>query len=135
MFWLDGSSSLPFPIVSPSFLRGACVEDLAEVLTSLEHQARIAKACAELGNFDHWCLAASEVVDIADLLFDMDNSFLYYEGIISESEMLRRCSQLSSQLVDSVSFSTFERVRKRLFAKSKINCHQLHSNPSPEPIK
>jgi hypothetical protein len=50
----------------------------------------------------------------------MDNSFLYYEGIISESEMLHRYSQLSSQLVDSVSFSTFEHARECLLAKSKL---------------
>ena len=125
MLWLDGSSSLPFPIISAPLLSKYCLEDLAETLAELENQAKIVKSCVEIGNFDHWCIAASELVDLANLVVWKDNSFLYWDGLISESERLRHCSQVSSRLVDSVSFSTFERARERLLAISKP------SNPIP----
>jgi hypothetical protein len=44
MFWLDGSSTLPFPIVSTRFLKELYVEYLTEVLASVENQAKIAKS-------------------------------------------------------------------------------------------
>jgi hypothetical protein len=108
MFWLDGSSTLPFPIVSTRFLQKPCVESLAEALASIENQAKIAKFWVEIGDFNHWCQAASVLVDLTYHLIAMDNDFLYYEGLISNNERLRRCSELSSQLVDLVSISTFE---------------------------
>jgi len=119
MFWLDGSSSLPFPISSTSFPRKAYVEHLAEALASIENQAKIAKSCVKIGNFDHWCHAASELVDLTNFLIYLDNTYLYYEGLISQHEKLRRCSELSSQLVDLVSLLTFERARERLLANFK----------------
>ena len=122
MFWLDGSSTLPFPIVSTSCLGKPCVEHLAEALASIENQAKIAKSWVEIGDFNHWCHAASELVDLTNHLVYMENSLLYYEGLISKNERIRRCSQFSSQLVDLVSFSTFE----RLLANFK-------SVPLPEP--
>ena len=62
MFWLDGSSTFPFPPISIGFVRGACVESLAEDLASIENQAEIAKSWVEIGDFNHWCHAASELV-------------------------------------------------------------------------
>src|ERR1700735_834691 len=118
MFWLDGSSTLPFPIVSTRF-KEPYVEHLAEALASVENQAKIAKSWVEIGNFNHWCHAASELVDLTNCLIHLDNSILYYEGLISRNERLRRCSKLNPQLVDLVSFSTFERVRERLLANFK----------------
>jgi hypothetical protein len=54
----------------------------------------------------------------------MDNEFLYYEGIISESELrLHHHSQLSLQLKDLVRFSTFERACERLLANLKFAAH------------
>ena len=96
MFWLDGSSTFPFPPISAGFVKGACVESLAEDLASIENQAEIAKSWVEIGDFNHWCHAASELVDLTFNLICTDNDFLYYEGIISESELrLRRyCSQV-----------------------------------------
>jgi hypothetical protein len=125
MLWLDGSSSLPFPIISAPLLSKYCIQDFAETLAELENQAKIVKSCVEIGNFDHWCIAASELVDLTNLVVWKDNSFLYWDGLISESERLRHCSQVSSQHVDSVSFSMFERARERLLAISKP------SNPVP----
>src|SRR6202453_2247991 len=101
---------LPFPIVSTSCLGKPCVELLAEALASIENQAKIAKSWVEIGDFNHWCHAASELVDLTNHLVYMENSLLYYEGLISKNERIRRCSQFSSQLVDLVSFSTFERL-------------------------
>ena len=67
MLWLDGSSSLPFPIISTPLLSKYCLEDLAETLAELENQAKIVKSCVKIRNFDHWCIAASELVDLANL--------------------------------------------------------------------
>jgi len=64
MFWLDGSPTLPFPIISTRFLKKPCVESLAEALASIENQAKIAKSWVEIGNFNPWCHAASELVDL-----------------------------------------------------------------------
>jgi hypothetical protein len=119
MFWLDGSPSLPFPISSISFPRKAHVEHLAEALASIENQAKIAKSCVKTGNFDHWCHAASELVNLTNFLIYLDNSYLYYEGLISQDERLHYCSELSSQLVDLVSLSMFEHTRECLLANFK----------------
>src|SRR6202050_171202 len=126
MFWLDRSSTLPFPIVSTSCLRKPCVEHLAEALVSIENQAKIAKSWVEIGDFNHWCHAASELVDLTNHLVYMENSLLYYEGLISKNERLHCCSKLNSQLMDLVSFSTFERARERLLVNFKLV-------PLPEP--
>src|SRR5882762_8360108 len=120
MFWLDGSSKLPFPIVSTRFIGKSCVEHLAEDLASIENQAKIAKSWVEIGDFDRWCHAASELVDLTYYLVYADTTFLYYEELISADERLCRCSQLKSQLVDSVRFSTFELARTRLVANLKF---------------
>ena len=53
MFWLNWSSSLPFLITSTHFLKNSCVEDLAETFASLDNQAKIAKSCVKIRNFDH----------------------------------------------------------------------------------
>src|SRR6202044_2511818 len=95
MFWLGGSSTLPFPIVFTRF-KEPYVEHLAEALASVENQAKIAKSWVEIGNFNHWCHAASELVDLKNHLIYVDNSFLYYEGIISQNERLCHCSKLNS---------------------------------------
>jgi hypothetical protein len=120
MFWLDGSSKLPFPIVSTRFIGKPCVEHLAEDLASIENQAKIAKSWVEIGDSDHWCHAASELVDLTYYLVYADTTFLYYEELISADERLHHCSQLKSQLVDSVRFSTFELVHTRLVANLKF---------------
>src|ERR1700677_2214241 len=117
---------LPFPIVSTSCLGKPCVEHLAEALASIENQAKIAKSWVEIGDFNHWCHPASELVDLTNHLVYMEKSLLYYEGLISKNERLRHCSKLNSQLMDLVSFLTFERARERLLANFK-------SVPHPEP--
>jgi hypothetical protein len=143
MFWLDGSSTLPFLIVSTRFLQKPCVESLAEALASVENQAKIAKSWVEIGNFNHWCQAASQLVDLTYHLVAMDNDFLYYEGSISYNERLRRCSKLSSQLVDLVSFLMFERACECLLRNFKFPIppvttsldthHNLSVNKRPSP--
>jgi hypothetical protein len=94
-----------------------CVEHLAEDLASIENQAKIAKSWVEIGDFDRWCHAASELFDLTYYLVYADTTFLYYEELISADERLRRCSQLKSQLVR---FSMFELARTRLVANLKF---------------
>jgi hypothetical protein len=77
MFWLDGSSTLSFTIVCTSFVSKACVELITEALASVENQAKIEKSWVKIGDFDHWCLAASELVDLANHLIDTNTSFQY----------------------------------------------------------
>ena len=132
MFWLDGSSTLPFPITSTSFLKKPCVEHLAEALASIENQAKIAKSWVEIGNFNHWCHAASELVDLSNNLIFSDTSFLYYEGLISENERLCCCSQLRSQLANLVSFLTFEHVHKHLLANFKFATNRVRASSNVE---
>ena len=69
MFWLDGSSTLPFTIVSTSFVSKACVELTTKAL------AEIAKSWVKIGDFDYWCLTASKLVDLADDLIHVNTSF------------------------------------------------------------
>jgi hypothetical protein len=75
MFWLDGSSTLPFTIVPTSFVSKACVELITGTLASVENQAEIEKSWVKIKNFDHWCRAASELVDLANDLIYMNTSF------------------------------------------------------------
>jgi len=99
MFWLDGSSTLPFKIISLSFAGKAMVEDsqAADLLAEIEIQAEIVKFWVEFGNFDHWCHAASELVDLAADLFYMQLDCLYvYKGSISLDGKYRRFMELDS---------------------------------------
>jgi hypothetical protein len=126
MFWLDGSSAFLSPPISTRFVGKPCVESFAEVLASIENQAKIAKSWVEIGDFNHWCHAASELVDLTFDLVCMDNDFLYYEGLISASERLHRHSQSSSQLKDLVQFSMFECTCEHLLVNFKFD-----NSPSP----
>jgi hypothetical protein len=114
MFWLDGSSKLPFPIVSTRCIGKPCVKHLAEALASVENQAKIAKSWVKIGDFDCWCLAASELVDLTFSLLDADTSFLYYKDLISADQRLHYRSQISSHLMGLVSLLMFERARTQL---------------------
>jgi len=129
MFWLDGSSTLPFPIVSQGFSRNLMLNAL--LLASVENQAKIAKSWVEIGNFNHWCHAASELVDLTKHLIYMDNSLLYYEGLISNNERLHCYSKLNPQLVDLVCFFMFEHVCKCLLANFKFTNSSVPTTLSP----
>lgn len=119
IFWLDGSSTLPFKIISLSFAGKAMVEDSAKILAEIEVQAKIAKSWVEIHNFDHWCHAASELVDLAADLLYMELDYLYvYEASISLDEKYHQFTKLDSQLKNSVCFSTFECTCERLANKS-----------------
>jgi len=60
------------------------VEDSADSLAAIEIQAEIVKVWVEIGDFDHWCHAASELVDLAGDLFYMQLDCLYvYKASIS----------------------------------------------------
>ena len=105
MFWLDGNSTLPFKIISLSFACKAMVEDSAKILAEIEVQAKIAKSWVKICNFDHWCHAASELVDLAADLLYMELDYLYvYEASISLDEKYCQFMELDFQLKNSVCF-------------------------------
>jgi len=122
MFWLDGSSNLPFKFISLDFAGKIWVEDSAKILAEIEVQAEIAKSLVKIGNFDHWCHTASKLVDLVGDLIYMELDCLYiYKASISRDEKLRRFSELDSQLKDSICHLTFEFAHRRLFANNLIS--------------
>ena len=115
MFWLDGSSTLPFKLSSPDFASKGLVEEIDKALALVENQAWIVKSCVETGNFNHWCHAASELVDLTgDLLFT-DTYYQFVYGLISGDNQLCCFIELNSQHVKSVCFAMF----KHLFENSR----------------
>jgi len=127
--WIKRSSKLPFPIVSTRLIRNPHVEHLAEALTSVENQARIAKSWVEIGNFDHQCHAATHQ------LSHLHRHYIHLlEGLISANERLHHCSKLSSQLVDLLSLLMFEQVSVLLLTNLNSPLHQHLSLPPLYPL-
>jgi len=52
--------------------------DLAQDL--IENQARIVKSLVKIGDFDHWCIEASELVNIMIDLVWRDEKYLHWDG-------------------------------------------------------
>ena len=130
MFWLDGSSTLSFKISSPDFASKGLVEEIDKAFALVENQAQIVRSCVETGNFNHWCHAASELVDLtADLLFT-DTYYQFVYGFISGDEQLHCFTELNAQHVKSVCFAMFERARERLFENSRSRPFPIQSSSS-----
>src|ERR1700688_3033531 len=102
MFWLDGSSTLPFKLSSPDFASKGLVEEIHKALALVENQARIVKSCVKTGNFDHWCQEASELVDLTGDLLYMDTYYQFVYGFMSGNEQLRYFMELNSKYMNSV---------------------------------
>jgi hypothetical protein len=78
MYWLDGSYKLPFiPCCSLSSSR---TRGFALAQNLIENQAGIVKSCVKNGNFDHWCIEASELVDLMIDLFWRNEKYLIQDG-------------------------------------------------------
>ena len=64
MYWLDGSSELPYTPKSSYLLSKTRTRAIALAQDLIENQARIVKSCVKYNNFHHWCTEASELVDL-----------------------------------------------------------------------
>src|ERR1700691_1419576 len=119
MYWLDGSSKLPFVPRCSYLLSSSRAKKFALALDLIENQAQIVKSLVKIGDFDHWCHAASELVDLMLDLVRRDEKYLRRDGLSTRDESLCRISNLNSQFVNFVCFSAFELARKRLSPASR----------------
>jgi hypothetical protein len=127
MYWLDGSSVLPFVPHCSYFVSSSRALAIAGSIVLIEDQAQIVKSCVKIGDFDHWCYAASELVDLVIEFAQRDEKYLQQDGLSSCEEGLRRILELNSQFVNFVQFSTFETAWIHLGAKSQTR------PPAPTP--
>src|ERR1700691_3100185 len=119
MYWLDGSSKLPFVPCCSYLLSSSRAKKFALAQDLIENQARIVKSLVKIGDFDHWCHAASELVDLMLDLVRRDEKYLRRDGLSTRDESLCRISNLNSQFVNLVCFSAFELARKCLSPASR----------------
>src|ERR1700735_3263476 len=119
MYWLDGSSKLPFVPRCSYLLSSSRAKKFALAQDLIENQARIVKSLVKIGDFDHWCHAASELIDLVLDLVQRDEKYLRQDGISSHSDSLRCISELSSQFVNFVQFLMFELAQACLGIKTQ----------------
>src|ERR1700691_2004665 len=134
MYWLDGSSKLPFVPRCSYLLSSSRAKKFALAQDLIENQARIVKSLVKIGDFDHWCHAASELVDLVLDLVRRDEKYLRQDGLSTRDESLCRISDLNSQFVNFVNVSTFELARKRLSPSSQSSGHVSIVNSVSTPI-
>src|ERR1700677_1296916 len=91
MYWLDGSSSLPFVLGCSYMLSSSRARKIFLAQDLIENQARIVKSCVKTDNFDHWCYAASELVDLMIDLARRDEKYLQRDGLSTPEESLSNC--------------------------------------------
>ena len=117
MYWLDGSSELPYTPKSSYLLSKTRTRAIALAQDLIENQARIVKSCVKYNNFHHWCTEASELVDLMIDLVRRDEKYLLRDGLSTPDESLCRISTLRSQYVNLVSISTFKNAIRRFYLK------------------
>src|ERR1700683_3409148 len=96
MYWLDGSSKLPFVPHCSYLMSNSRARKFALATGLIEIQGRIVKSCVKIGDFDHWAIEASELVDLVMDLVRRDEKYLRQDGLSSREEGLRRISDLNS---------------------------------------
>jgi hypothetical protein len=107
MYWLDGSSRLPFVPRCSYLLSSSRAKKFALAQYLIENQAQIVKSLIKIGDFDNWCHAASELVDLMIDLAQRDEKYLHWDGISTRDDSLHQISDLNSQFVNFVCFLTF----------------------------
>src|ERR1700683_4004353 len=131
MYWLDGSSELPFSLKCSYILSKRRVKAIALAMDLIENQARIVEFCVKIDNFDHWCIEASELVDLVIDLASRDEKYLQRDGLSTPEGSLCQIVQLNSQYVNFVSHLTFENVFQCLYPKLPYSDrHQTHTSSS-----
>ena len=88
MYWLDGSSELPYTLKCSYLLSKRKVRAFALAMDLIENQARIVKSCVKMIDFDHWCIEASELVDLMMDLARRDEKYLQRDGLFTPEETL-----------------------------------------------
>jgi len=121
MYWLDGSSELPYTPKSSYLLSKTRTRAIALAQDLIENQARIVKSCVKYNNFHHWCTEASELVDLMIDLIRRDEKYLLRDGLSIPEESLCWISTLRSQYVNLVSVSTFENAIRHFYPKFPIS--------------
>src|ERR1700683_2818451 len=97
----------------------------------IENQARIVKSYVRTDDFDHWCYAASELVDLMIDLARRDEKYLQRDGLSTPEESHCQIVRLNSQYVNSVSRLTFEIVFRCLYPKlPNSDRHQTRDSTS-----
>src|SRR5882762_232131 len=88
MYWLDGSSELPYTPKSSYLLSKTRTRAIALAQDLIENQARIVKSYVKYNNFHHWCTEASELVDLMIDLVRRDEKYLLRDGLSIPKESL-----------------------------------------------
>ena len=88
MYWLDGSSKLPFVPHCSYYVNSSRALALAGMVIIIEDQARIVKSLVKIGDFDSWCIEASELVDLMIDLAWRDEEYLLQDGLSTRDESL-----------------------------------------------
>src|ERR1700683_1716172 len=127
MYWLDGSSKLPFVPHFSYLMSNSRARKFALATGLIEIQGRIVKSCVKIGDSDHWAIEASELVDLMMDLVQRDEKYLQRDSISTRDSSLCRISDLNSQLVNSVSYLVFELACLCLALKHPI----LRPQPPP----
>jgi hypothetical protein len=128
MYWLDGSARLPFVPHCSYLMSSSRAKKFALAQDLIENQARIVKSLVKIGDFDHWCIEASELVDLVVDLVWRGEKYLHQDGLSTRDESLRQISNLNSQFVNFVCFSVFELACKRLSPPSRMSRRALTNN-------
>jgi hypothetical protein len=129
MYWLDGSPRLPFVPRCSYLMSSSRAKKFALAQDLIENQARIVKSLVKIGDFDHWCIEASELVDLVVDLVRRDKKYLHRDGLSTRDESLHQISNLNSQFVNFVCFSVFELTCKCLSPPSRMSGHASTDNP------
>ena len=74
MHWLDGSSRLPF-VPHSYLLSSSRAKKFALAQDLIENQAQIVKSLVKIGDFDHWCIEASGLVNLVIDLAQRDEKY------------------------------------------------------------
>src|SRR5258708_26141917 len=88
MYWLDGSTRLPFVPHCSYLMSSSRAKKFALAQDLIENQARIVKSLVKIGDFDHWCIEASELVDLMLDLVWRDKKYLRRDELSTRDESL-----------------------------------------------
>src|ERR1700677_4403668 len=117
MYWLGGRLSLRFVLSCSYMWSSSRARKIFLAQDLIENQARIVKSYVRTDDFDHWCYAASELVDFMIDLARRDEKYLQRDGLSTPEESQCQIARLNSQYVNSVSCLTFEIVFWCLYPK------------------